>query len=138
MLESPTRSDKKFYWMFCIVLRNSLTIKSLFLGSVIFRNDMFFISHLFLFFFSNTVWNMILNMGLNTVLNTVLNTILNTVLNTILNMVLKLRLSRRSCRISLKSYTSFSFYIATFFKTRLRFYSKVFFHSCKRFKLQQN
>ena len=39
--------------MFCLVLRNSLTIKSLFLGSVIFRNDMFFISHLCLFFFEH-------------------------------------------------------------------------------------
>ena len=60
--------------MFCLVLRNALTIKSLFLGSVIFRNDMFFISHLFLFFFSNTVLNMILNTILNTVLKMVLNT----------------------------------------------------------------
>ena len=36
--------------MVCLDLRNSLTIKSLFLGSAIFRNDMFFISYLFLFF----------------------------------------------------------------------------------------
>ena len=50
VLNSPTRSDKKFCWMFYLVLRNSLTIKSLFLGSVIFRNDMVFISYLFLFF----------------------------------------------------------------------------------------
>ena len=49
-LKSPTRSDNKFCWMFCLVLRNSLTIKCLFLGSVIIRNDMFFISYLFLFF----------------------------------------------------------------------------------------
>ena len=36
--------------MFCLVLGNSLTIKSLFLGSVIFRNDMFFINNIFSFF----------------------------------------------------------------------------------------
>ena len=53
VLKSPTRSDKKFCWMLCLFLRNSLTIKSLFLGSVIFRNEMFFISYLFLFFFDN-------------------------------------------------------------------------------------
>ena len=41
VLKSPTRSDKKCYWMFCLALRNSLTIMSLFLRSVIFRNDMF-------------------------------------------------------------------------------------------------
>ena len=39
--------------MFCLVSRNSLTIKDLLLGSVIFRNDMLFISHLFLFFFEH-------------------------------------------------------------------------------------
>ena len=30
VLKSPTRSDKNFCWMFCLILRNSLTIKSLF------------------------------------------------------------------------------------------------------------
>ena len=29
VLKSPTRYDKKFCWMSCLVLRNSLTIKSL-------------------------------------------------------------------------------------------------------------
>ena len=49
VLKSPTHSDRKFCWMFCLVLRNSLTIKSLFLASVIFRNDMFLLA-IFLFF----------------------------------------------------------------------------------------
>ena len=30
--------------MFCLVLRNSLTIKSFFLGSEVFRNDMFLLA----------------------------------------------------------------------------------------------
>ena len=38
---SPIRSDRKFCSMLCVVLRNSLTIKSLFFGSVLFQNDMF-------------------------------------------------------------------------------------------------
>ena len=50
------------------------------------------------------------------------------VLNIILNMVSNMRLSRNSCRVSIKYNTSFSFYITSFFKTRLIFYSKVFFH----------
>ena len=49
VLKSPTHSDKTFCWMFCLVSRNSLTIKSLFLGSVIFRNDMFLL-YIFLIF----------------------------------------------------------------------------------------
>ena len=49
VIKSPTRSDRMFCWMFCLVLRNSLTIKSLFLGSVIFRNYMFILA-IFLFF----------------------------------------------------------------------------------------
>ena len=49
VVRSPTRSDKKFCWMFYLVLRNSITIKSLFFGSIIFRNDIFFIA-IFLFF----------------------------------------------------------------------------------------
>ena len=66
VLQSPKRSDEKFSWMFCLVLRNSLSIKSLFLGSVIFRNDI--ISYIL--YFSNTVFNTIFfNMALNTVLN---------------------------------------------------------------------
>ena len=36
--------------MFCLVLRNSLTIESLFLGSVIFRNDVFLLAIFFIFF----------------------------------------------------------------------------------------
>ena len=36
--------------MFCLVLINSLTIKSLFLASVIFRHDMFLLAIFFLFF----------------------------------------------------------------------------------------
>ena len=70
MFKSPTPSIRKLFWMFCLVLRNSLTIKSLFFGSVIFRNDLFLLA-IYLFFS---------NMGLNTVLNIVLNTVLNTIL----------------------------------------------------------
>ena len=47
---SSTRSHRKLCWMFCLVLRNSLTIKPLFLASAIFRNDMFFINDIFNFF----------------------------------------------------------------------------------------
>ena len=83
VLKSPTRSDKKFCWMFCLVLRNSLSIKTFFLESVIFRNDMFLLAT---FFYSsnaglNTVWDTVLNTVLNIVLNSVLNTVLNMVLN---------------------------------------------------------
>ena len=35
--------------MFCLVLRNSLTIKSLFLGSVIFRIDMLLLAYILFF-----------------------------------------------------------------------------------------
>ena len=49
VFKSSIRSDKKFCWMFCLVLRNSLTIKSLVLGSVIFRNGTFLLA-VFLFF----------------------------------------------------------------------------------------
>ena len=49
VLKLPKRSDGKFSWMFCLVLRNSLTIKYHFLGSVIFRNDMFLLT-IFLIF----------------------------------------------------------------------------------------
>ena len=49
VLKSPIRSDKKFHWVSYLVLRNSLTIMYLFLGSVIFRNDMFLL-HIFLIF----------------------------------------------------------------------------------------
>ena len=81
VLKSPTRSDKKLCWMFCLALRNSLTIKSLFLGSVIFRNDMFLLA-IFLIFS-----NMVLNMVLIKVFNVDLNMILNMVLNMVLKMV---------------------------------------------------
>ena len=98
VLKSPTRSDKKFCWMFCLVLRKLLIIKSLLLGSVIFRNDMLFISYLI--YFSNKVLNIVLNMALNMVLNMVLIMVLNMVLNMILNMS-----SSCSCRISIKNRT---------------------------------
>ena len=117
VLKSPTRYDKKFCWMFCRILRNSLTIQSLFLGSVIFRNDVFFS---YLFYFSNMVLNTALNMVLTTVSNTVSNT----------------NSSRNTNLISTKQFISFIFYITSFFKVRFRFFSKIFFHSCKRFKLQ--
>ena len=48
-LKSTTRCHKKCCWMFYLVLRNSLTIKSLFLESVIFRNEMFLLA-IFLIF----------------------------------------------------------------------------------------
>ena len=71
-------------------------MKSLFLGSVIFRNDMFFVIS-YLFYFSNTVLNMVLNtvfnMVLNIILNMVFNTVLNMVFNTILSMVLNMVLN---------------------------------------------
>ena len=47
VFKSPTRSDRKFCWILCIVLGNSLTIKSLF-EYVIFRND---VSLLAIFYF---------------------------------------------------------------------------------------
>ena len=63
--------------MFRLVLRNSLTIKSLFLGSVIFRNYMFLLGIVLIF--SNIVSN--------TVLNAVLDIIFKMVLNMVSNMV---------------------------------------------------
>ena len=44
VFKSPTRSDRKFCWIFCLDLRNSLTIKYIFFGSVILRNDMFLLA----------------------------------------------------------------------------------------------
>ena len=88
----------------------------------------------------NTVLNIILNMVLNTVLNRVLNmyskTVLNTVSNIVLNKVLNMFSGRNTSLISTKQFISFSFNITSFFKAHLRFYSKVFFHSYERFKLQ--
>ena len=49
VLKSPTHSDKKCCCMFCLVLINSLTIKPLFLGSVIYGNDMFLLT-IYIFF----------------------------------------------------------------------------------------
>ena len=49
VFKSPTSSDRKFCWMFCLVLRNSFTIKFVFSGSVIFRNDNFLLA-IFYFF----------------------------------------------------------------------------------------
>ena len=118
VLKSPTRSDRKFCWMFCLVLKNSLTIKSLFLGSVIFRNYMFLLA-IFLFFGPGFE---------HCLLNTVLNLILNTVSNT--------NSSQNINLISSKQFIGFSFYITSSFKDRFRFFSKIFFHSCKRFKLK--
>ena len=48
VFKSPTRSDRKFGCMSCLVLRNSLTIKSLFFGSVISRNARFLLAISFL------------------------------------------------------------------------------------------
>ena len=87
---SPTRTDKQFCWMFCLVLRYSLILKSLYLGSVIFRNDMFLLAIYCIF--SNMVLNMVLNMGLNT------------------------NSSRNTNLVSTKQFMSFSFYITTFFQ----------------------
>ena len=50
VITSPKRSHKTVCWMFCLALKKSLTIKSLFTGPVIFRNDMFFINYIFNFF----------------------------------------------------------------------------------------
>ena len=84
--KSPKRSDRKFCWMFCLVLGNSLTIKSLLFGSVIFRNDNFLLA--IFYFFSNMVLNMVLNMVSNMVSNIVLNMVSNMVLSMVFNMVL--------------------------------------------------
>ena len=137
MLKSPARSDKKLCSMFCLVLRNSLTIKSLFLGSVIFRNDMFLLPVFFIC--SSMVLSMVLNMVLNMaldmvldmvldavldmVLNMVLDMVLNMVLDMVLNMVLNTNSSGNTNLISSKQFISFSFYITSFFKARLSFYS---------------
>ena len=91
VLKSPTRSDKKFCWMFCLVFRNSLTIKSLSFRSVIFRNDMFLLN-IFL----------IVDHGFEHGFEHGLNTVLNMVLYTVSNMVLNMWSSRNSCRISIK------------------------------------
>ena len=121
---SPTRSDRQFSWMFCLVLRNSLTIKSLFFGSVLFRNDMFLLA--IFYYFSNMVSNMVLTMTLNMILNMVLNMVLrmalnmvlnlvlNMVLNMVLNLVLNMNSSRKTNLISTKQFISFSFYISSF------------------------
>ena len=53
--------------MLCLVLKNSLTIKYFFLGSVIFRKDMFLLS--IVYYFSNMILYTALNMILNKVLN---------------------------------------------------------------------
>ena len=84
---------------------------------------------------SNTVLNTVLNAVLNTVLNTVFNTVLNTGLNTAVKMVLNMKSSRHTNLISTKQFVSFS-YITSFFIAHLRCFSKIFFHSCERFKLQ--
>ena len=86
----------------------------------------------------NLVLKMILNMVLNKVLNMVLTMILNMVLNMVLNFVLIINSSRNTNLISTKQFVCFSFYINSFFKARLRLYSKVFFHSCDRFELKSN
>ena len=125
--QSPTGSDKKFCWMFCLVLRNSLALKSLFLWSVIFRNDMYLL-HIF-FNFSNMVSNTVSNVVLKRVLNTVLDMIciwfwtwfwkwdqVGIVVVFRLNMTVSI--------------------LPVFFKARFRFYSKVFFHSGECFKIQ--
>ena len=57
VLNVPTSSDKKFCWMFCPVLRNYITINSLFSGSVIFRTDMLLLAIFIIF--SNTVLYMV-------------------------------------------------------------------------------
>ena len=49
MFMPPARSDRKFFLMFCLVLRNSLTIKFLFFWSAIFRKDMFLLGIVYLF-----------------------------------------------------------------------------------------
>ena len=49
VFKSRRRADRKFSWKFCLVLRNSLPIKSHFLGSVIFMNDLYLLA-LFYFF----------------------------------------------------------------------------------------
>ena len=71
VLKSLTPSDKKLCWMFCSVLRSSLTIIFLFFESVIFRLDMFFISYILIFFEHGFEHGF--ERGLNTVLNMVLN-----------------------------------------------------------------
>ena len=40
--------------------------------------------------------------------------------------------------LSTKQFVNLSFYITSFFKACFRFYSKVFFPSCERFKLRLN
>ena len=102
VFKSPTRSDEQFCWMFGLVLRNSLTIKSPFLGSVIFRNDMcllpifLFVEHAFKHGFEHCFehgfehgfeqdFERDFEHGLNMILSIVLNMILNTILNVILN-----------------------------------------------------
>ena len=125
VLKSPSRSDKKCCWMFCLVLRNSLTIKSLFLGSVICSNYMFFLSYLFYFSnidhgfehgfelrfehcyeqsFANGFEHSFehgFEHGFEHSLEHCLNTVLNSILNMVFNMVLNMS-SSCSCRISIK------------------------------------
>ena len=55
VLNSPTRSNKKFC-MSSLGLKNSLTIKSLFLGSVIVRNNMFLLAIFFIFWTRFCTW----------------------------------------------------------------------------------
>ena len=81
---SPKRSDKKFCWMFCLGLRNSLTINPLFLGSVIFRNEIFFN---YILNSSNMISNAFLNTVLNTVSIMVFNSVSIVIFNTVLNTV---------------------------------------------------
>ena len=89
VLKSTTRSDKKCCWMFCLDLRNSLPIKSLFFGSVILEMTCF-ISY-------------ILNFS-------------NMVLSMVLNMICNKNSSRNTNLISSKQFISFSFYITNFFQ----------------------
>ena len=78
--------------------------------------------------------NMVLNMVLTMVLSIVLNMILNMVFNRALNIVVNMNSSRNTNIVSTKQFISFSIYITSFLNAHLRFYSKVFFHSCECFK----
>ena len=53
--------------------------------------------------------------------------VLNMVSNIVVNMVLNTNSRRNTNLISTKQFMSFSFYITSFFKARLRLYSKIFF-----------
>ena len=137
VLKSPTRSDRKFYWMFCLVLINSLTVKSLFFGYVIFRNDMFLLSIFYLFEHGfEHGFNMFSSMILYMISNMVLNMIFNIVLNMVFKTVLNMNSSRNTNLISTKQFISFSFHITSFCKGHLRYYPMVIFHSSECFKLQ--